>query len=68
MSGKLVRNFKRKVEDGMNRISWGLETNGMRFPSRNEPKEDDDAPGGYSVLPGKYKAVFEFNGKKTRSW
>jgi len=64
MSGKLVRNFKRKVEDGMNRISWGLETNGMRFPSRNEPKEDDDAPGGYSVLPGKYKAVFEFNGKK----
>ena len=48
----------------MNRISWGMETNGMRFPSRTEPKEDDDTPGGYSVLPGKYKAVFELGGKK----
>jgi len=63
-NGKLVRNFKRKIEDGLNRINWGLETNGTRFPSRNEPKEDDDLPAGYSVLPGKYKAVFELNGEK----
>lgn len=55
--GKLVRSIQRKVEDGFNKLAWGLETDGIRFFSRNEPKEEDDLPGGYSVLPGKYKAI-----------
>jgi photosystem II stability/assembly factor-like uncharacterized protein len=63
-SGALVRSIKRKVEDGFNRLNWGLETDGYRFFSRTEPKEEDDLPSGYSVLPGKYKAVIAYDGKK----
>jgi len=59
-----VRTFTRKIEEGLNKVYWGLETNGIRYPSRNEPKEDDDLPGGYSVLPGKYKAVISLGDKK----
>jgi hypothetical protein len=63
-NGKVIRTLRRKMEDGLNRLSWGLEYEGQRFPSRMEPKEDDDLPGGGSVMPGMYKAVIEFNGKK----
>jgi len=63
-SGKLVRTFTSKMEDGLNRVIWGLESNGNRFPSRNEPKEDDDIPRGINVMPGTYKAVLDFEGKK----
>lgn len=61
MDGNMVRNFSRNIEDGLNKIRWGLETNGVRYPSRREAKEDDDPPGGPAVLPGKYKMVFELD-------
>jgi hypothetical protein len=54
-SGKQVRSFSVKPDTCLNRIYWGLEADGVRFPSRQEPKPDDDLPGGYSVLPGAYK-------------
>lgn len=57
--GKLLRNFSRELKDGINRISWNCDVNRYRFPSRTEPKPDDDLPGGYKVLPGKYKMVFQ---------
>ena len=63
-SNKEVRTISRKVEDGLNKLTWGLETNGIRYPSRTEPKEDDDLPGGYAVLPGKYKAVITLGNYK----
>jgi hypothetical protein len=63
-NGKVVRTLRRRMEDGLNRLSWGLEKEGQRFPSRMEPKEDDDLPGGGNVRPGIYKAVIEFNNKK----
>ncbi len=59
-----IRTISRKIEDGLNKLHWGLETNGIRYPSRTEPKEDDDLPGGYAVLPGRYKAVITFGDKK----
>ena len=62
--GKVVRTLQRKVDDGLNRLAWGLETDGQRFFSRNEPKEDEDLPGGYDVLPGTYKAVIALGDKK----
>jgi photosystem II stability/assembly factor-like uncharacterized protein len=65
---KLVRNYSRNIEDGLNKIRWGLETNGVRYPSRREVKEDDDPPGGTAVLPGKYKMVFEFDKQKDSVW
>lgn len=62
--GKVVRSVQRKVDDGLNKLAWGLETDGQRFFSRNDPKEDDDLPGGYDVMPGKYKAVIALGDKK----
>jgi photosystem II stability/assembly factor-like uncharacterized protein len=56
----LMRRYSRKLEDGLNKISWGLEKNGIRYPSRNEGSPDDDTPGGDNVLPGTYKVVFEY--------
>ena len=66
--GKMVRNYSRNIEDGLNKIRWGLETNGVRYPSRREVKDDDDPPGGPAVLPGKYKMVFEFDKKWDSIW
>ena len=62
--GSVIRTMQRKVDDGLNRLAWGLETDGQRFFSRNEPKEDEDLPGGYDVLPGTYKAVIALGDKK----
>lgn len=67
-SGNLVRNFSRNTEEGLNKIRWGLETNGVRFPSRREVKDDDDLPGGPSVLPGRYKMLFEYEKFKDSIW
>lgn len=53
----LIRQFKYKLEDGLNKIYWGMEENGVRYPSRSEPKEDEDMPGGIDALPGEYKVV-----------
>jgi len=41
-----------------------MEAEGVRYPSRNEAKEDDDLPGGSNVLPGRYLVVAEWNGQK----
>ncbi len=62
--GDSVRTFSIKPDSCMNRIYWGLEQDGIRFPSRNKPKPEDDKPGGQSVLPGKYKLVFNWKGHK----
>jgi photosystem II stability/assembly factor-like uncharacterized protein len=59
-----VRKFKRKLDDGLNKIYWGLEENGVRYPSRYESKDEDDLPGGQEVLPGIYKVVVAFNKAK----
>jgi hypothetical protein len=59
-----IRSISRKVVDGLNRLNWGLEADGIRYFSRTEPKEDDDLPGGDDVLPGKYNVVIDLEGKK----
>lgn len=63
-TGTRIRTFRRKLQDGLNRIGWGLEREGVRGPSRSEPKEDADLPGGQEVFPGKYKVVVVYEGKK----
>ena len=57
MQGDTVRNFTRKLKPGLNRVSWGLNENGIRFPSERDPRPDADPPGGLDVLPGDYKVV-----------
>ncbi|MBK9257013.1 MAG: hypothetical protein IPM42_16150 [Saprospiraceae bacterium] len=58
--GPVIRNFTSDIADGLNKISWNLESNGVRYPSRREVKMDDDLPGGSKVLPGKYKLILEY--------
>jgi len=55
-----VRTFKRKIKDGMNRLSWYPETKGVNMPRRTAPKKNRE-PGGMPILPGTYKLVFEYD-------
>jgi hypothetical protein len=64
-AGVLVRSFSVKIDTGINRISWDLRADGVRFPSRQEPRgEADQLPAGMEVIPGDYKLVFSFGEMK----
>ena len=39
-NGDTIRTFSRELDYGLNRIIWGLERNGIEFPSRNQRKPD----------------------------
>ncbi len=59
--GDTIRTYSAKVKDGMNRISWNLRRNGVRFPGRQQGfRQGGDGPAGPTVLPGVYKLVFTF--------
>ena len=62
-TGDTIRTFKRKLKDGINRISWSPNAKGVDFPRRNTPKEKTE-PGGMPILPGTYKIVFDYKGQK----
>jgi len=57
-SGKLIRTFKREVHQGINRITWGMQSDGIRPApggDRNDDDDDDDGlPPGPEVVPGTY--------------
>jgi len=57
MAGDTVRQFSTEIDTGMQRISWDLRRNGVRYPSRREAKPDADPPRGIEVLPGTYRIV-----------
>ncbi len=59
MDGDTIRIFKKKIskEKGLQRMSWNLQRDGVRYPSRRDPRPDSDGPTGGSVLPGTYKVV-----------
>jgi photosystem II stability/assembly factor-like uncharacterized protein len=63
-NGDTVRTYSVKPDTLLNRITWNMNHNGVRFPNRREAKPDDDPPGGYSVLPGKYKVVMHYGDQK----
>jgi photosystem II stability/assembly factor-like uncharacterized protein len=60
VDGDTLRTFSVQADTGMMRIYWDLREDGVRYPSRREPKPDADLPGGYEVLPGTYKLVFTY--------
>lgn len=63
--GKLVRTFVKKLHKGINRIVWGLESDGAKRMPGNEPKEDQDIlPGGPEVVPGEYTITVKLNDKE----
>ena len=60
-SGDTIRRFSRPVkEKGLVRVNWNMRGDGVRGPSRNEPKKDADLPNGSEVLPGIYKVVVKY--------
>lgn len=55
-SGTVVRTFKRVVQQGINRLAWGLQSDGVRAAPSSQPVEDDaDLPTGPQVVPGNYR-------------
>ncbi len=67
-AGDTIRTYSTEVDTGMVKIYWGMNRNGVRYPSNREVKPDADPPGGNDVLPGRYKAVFILNGHRDSSY
>lgn len=61
-SGDTIRSYKTGVTWGMNRISWNMRRDGIRFPSRRAPKPDADLPSGPEVRPGVYEIIMTYAG------
>lgn len=66
LDGDSLRTFTTEPDStGVNLTRWGLDTKGVRRPSRRERKPDADQPGGgMAVAPGTYKVVMEYRGAK----
>jgi photosystem II stability/assembly factor-like uncharacterized protein len=57
-----IRNLTFKVDSFyFQRNYWGLESNGIKYPSYSESKKDDDVPGGIKVEPGIYQIRAFYN-------
>ena len=55
INGDTLRRFNTELDSAFNSIRWGMDTKGVRFPSKNEPDKDQPEPGGGPrVLPGEY--------------
>ena len=63
-AGDTLRTYSRKLKEGFNQVSWDMREKGIHFPSRREPSEDADDPGGTAVAPGEYKIVMEYQDHK----
>lgn len=50
----VIRTLLKSPRKGFNRIYWGLEEKGVRFPNTPKPAQDAPEPGGPLVLPGTY--------------
>jgi photosystem II stability/assembly factor-like uncharacterized protein len=51
---KPVRTFSVEAKKGLNRIAWGLERKGVRYPGTPKPAPGAPEPGGPLVFPGRY--------------
>jgi hypothetical protein len=54
--GEVIRTFKHPVHQGLNRLTWGMQSDGIR-PAPGSDRNDDDngLPPGTQVLPGNYR-------------
>ncbi len=62
--GDTIRRKSTKLEGGLEKISWYFEMDGVRGVSKRDAEKDVDPPGGPEVLPGMYKLVATYKGKK----
>ena len=64
--GDTIRTFSTRLDTGMNRISWNLRRDGVRFPMAmnrwggREEGDEGDLPPGLDVFPGTYKLIFSY--------
>ena len=66
-AGDTIRTYETKLDTGMNRITWNLRRDGVRYPSYSErPASGNTAPSGREVLPGTYRVLMTY-GKFTDS-
>lgn len=61
-SGDIVRTFHTDVKSGLNRFTWLLNRDGVRFPDTKAPKKYADVRAGTLVVPGEYTAKLTYNG------
>ena len=64
MDGDTIRSYSTKIDTGLNRLSWSMRRDGVRYPSRRAPRPNEGTPSGPRVLPGTYKMVFTFGDHK----
>ena len=70
-SGDTLRRLKITLDSGMNRVTWGLERKGPKFPNWEDEKkgdEDNESGTGGVVLPGRYKVVVVNNKDKDSTY
>jgi hypothetical protein len=61
-----IRELKFKSDTGFNRVTWNMDEKGFRNPGSAKPTPSTSEPGGWNVLPGKFKVVIT-NGSDTDS-
>ncbi|MDX5422969.1 MAG: hypothetical protein LPK14_11995 [Hymenobacteraceae bacterium] len=49
---------------GVQQFNWNLTEKGLRYPGSAKPKKGDREPSGNTVLPGRYKLVFQYGSAK----
>ncbi|MCB9285015.1 MAG: hypothetical protein H6563_13135 [Lewinellaceae bacterium] len=64
--GDTIRTFSMRADTGMNRFTWDMRRDGVRFPRAMNrwggggQEDDDELPPGLEVAPGVYKLVFTY--------
>ena len=62
--GELLRTLYHKPKNGINRVNWQLDRDGVRMPQRPKPGKATPPPSGTNVPTGKYVAEISYNGQK----
>ncbi|OEK00169.1 hypothetical protein BFP97_00940 [Roseivirga sp. 4D4] len=65
-SGNIVRTRTYNAKEGVNRVYWGFEADGIRQPGSRKPtSKNATKPGGYDVLPGTYQVTLTKKGESS---
>lgn len=69
---ELIRTLKYKAEPGINRVAWGLDKKGIRYPMRTFSGRGmgagQEEPGGFMAMPGKFKVIMTCGDQKDSTW
>lgn len=65
---ELIRTLRWKVDSGFNRQYWGMEEKGVRQPGSPKPRPGAPEPGGFPVLPGRYKLVLTYKSESDSTY